>query len=479
MPATSAATGRVERLAYVAASTPGRVWIAVFSGAALVPSLGYLALPFALAIAVASFRTGWRRSIVSALAVAVCAVNLLPAKAGAYGLPAAALLLGGGWIAGLLVWTRLRGRHALLVLHALALAVLAAVCVAAGRTFLSGMTAAGLCALVPELLWRSSYWIKWRQRQPSRAPVWQNLFTALPFLGAGGVPFGKGPGFFAKYEASDSKTLAASQVEGVRLLALALLWRGTDAVLQLALWGIRTSWLGSWRPFVRAPLPSMEMLLRIPASFALWQRWGGLYGELLHNIIALAFYGHTIVGIFCLLGFRIPRNTRAPLAAATIVDFWARYYFYFKELLMDFFFFPAFVRTSASPVLLRTLLATWAAAFVGNSYYHAALYAPVLAGGDAHGYRSLVLARLVYCGLLATGLSLSFARALKKPQRVRQKVPRVPRAGQFLLVATFFAAIHVWNYGGAPIPLERRWHLWKTLVGMDTNIRPARAYSGR
>jgi hypothetical protein len=403
MPAASAVRSPVERLAHVAATAPGRVWIAVFSGVALEPALGYLALPFALAIAVASFRTRWRRSILSALAVGVCAVNFLPAKAEAYRLSVAMLLLGGGWIAALLLWTRVRGRHALLVLHALALAVLAAVCALRGRSLLSGMTAAGLCALVPELLWRSSYWIKWRQRQPGRAPVWQNLFTVLPFLGAGGVPFGKGPGFFAKYEALDGKALAASQVEGVRLLALALLWRGTDAVLQLAMWGIRTSWLGSWRPFVRAPLPSMDLLLRIPASFALWRRWGGLYGELLHNIIALAFYGHTIVGVFCLLGFRIPRNTKAPLAAATIVDFWGRYYFYFKELLMDFFFFPAFVRTSAAPVMWRTLLATWVAAFLGNFYYHAALYAPVLATGDTRGYRSLVLARLIYCALLATG----------------------------------------------------------------------------
>lgn len=477
MAGASASAGRSARLAYVAASVPGKIWIAVFSGAALAPALGYLALPFALAIALASFRVEWRRSILSVLALGVCALNFLPAKPGAYQIPVGMLLLGGGWIAALLVWTRrVRGRHALIVLHALALAVLAGLVAARGRFLLSGMTAAGLCALVPELLWRSSYWIKWRRRQPGRVPIWQNLFTAVPFLGAGGVPFGKGPAFFAKHETPDGKALAASQLEGCKLLALALAWRAADAVLQLALWGVRTNWLGAWRPFAKAPLPSMELLVRIPASFALWQRWGGLYGELFHAIIMLAFYGHTIVGVFCLMGFRIPRNTQAPLLATTIVDFWGRYYFYFKELLMDFFFFPAFVRTPAAPVLWRTMLATWAAAFLGNFYYHVGLYAPVLASGDARGYRSLVLARLIYCALLASGLCLSFARALKKPQAAAGKARRT---GQVIVVATFFALLHVWNYGGAPIPLERRWHLWRTLVGMDTNIRAIQAQGGR
>jgi hypothetical protein len=349
---------------------------------------------------------------------------------------------------------------------------LAAFCVSRSRSLLSGTAAAALCALVPELLWRSAYWIKWRLRQRDHAAVWINLFTALPFLGAGGVPFGKGPAFFARHEAADAGQLASAQVEGVRLLALALVWRAADAALQWLLWGVRTSWLPAWTPFAQAPLPSMETLMRIPASFALWQRWGALYGELFHNIIALAYYGHTIVGVFCLMGFPIPRNTKAPLLAVTIVDFWSRYYFYFKELLMDFFFFPAFLRTSRLPVLWRTVLATGAAAFLGNLYYHLVLYAPVLGSGDTRGYRSLVSARVIYCALLAAGLSVSFARSLKKPPAAG-RAPLVRRAAQALAVGTFFALLHVWNYGGAPIPIERRMHLWKTLVGVDTKITRA------
>jgi hypothetical protein len=476
MAAPSAALDHRGKLEYVAATAPGKVWIAAFSCIALLPAVGYLAIPFALAIGLASFRPGWRRSIFSTAALTLFALNFISAGPAPERLRATLLLVATVWITGLLAWTRRPGgQHVLWALHAMAIVAMAGICAARGRLW-SGTAAAALCTLVPELLWRSSYWIKWRRREQGCVPIWRHLFAALPFLGAGGVPFGKGPSYLAKHEALNGKALAASQVEGVRLLSIGLAWRAVDSLLQLTLWGIRVPWLGDWHPFAKALLPSMETLMRIPASYALWQRWGGLYGELFHNIIALAFYGHTIVGFFCLMGFRIPRNTSAPLATTTIVDFWGRYYFYFKELLMDFFFFPAFLKTSSMPVIWRTVLATWAAAFFGNFYYHVILYAPVLASGDTRGYRSLVMARMMYCALLATGLSISFARVLR--QTAAPKGSRIRKACQVIVVASFFAFLHVWNYGGAPISMERRWHLWKTLAGMETKVGVAYSNTG-
>jgi hypothetical protein len=459
-----------RRIEFVASTPPGRVWIAVFSAVALAPSFGYLALVFAAAIGLAAFRQTWRRPTVSALAVIVCLFEFVPRWQ--------AFALATCWIALLLVWTQFaRKGRPVPWLHAISALLLASICIARGSSFLGGVTAGTLCALVPELLWRSHYWIKWRLRQTGQPPVWNNLFAALPFFAAGGVPFGKGPAYLAKHEAAGPGELASSQIEGVKLLLLAGLWRVADAALQWTLWGIPTSWLPAWTPFQRAPLPSMELLMRIPASFALWQRWAALYGELFHAVLALAWFGHTIVAAFCLLGFHIPRNTQSPLTATTIVDFWGRYYFYFKELLMDFFFFPVFLKTSRLTVLWRTMLATAAAAFLGNLYYHAVLYSPILASGDTRGFRSLLSARVVYCALLAAGLCASMARALKRPQ-ARTASP-LRRAAQVFVVATFFALLHVWNYGGPPIPMERRLHLWKTLVGVETNLRAIQLQSGR
>lgn len=133
------------------------------------------------------------------------------------------------------------------------------------------------------------------------------------------------------------------------------------------------------------------------------------------------------------------------------------------------------------PVLWRTLLATCSAAFLGNLYYHIVLYSPVLAGGDTHGFLSMVYARAVYCALLAAGLCASFARVLrkKKPAAAASRTWLPRRITQAVVVCTFYALLHVWNYGGPPIPLERRVHLWKTLVGMETNIRLSRPVPAR
>ena len=77
-----------------AQSAAGRVWLAAFAAAALYPGLDYMALAFAAAIGLASFRPGWRRPTLSTLAILVCVRASLPSW------PALALLA--LWMAGLL-----------------------------------------------------------------------------------------------------------------------------------------------------------------------------------------------------------------------------------------------------------------------------------------------------------------------------------------------------------------------------------------
>ena len=59
-------------------------------------------------------------------------------------------------------------------------------------------------------------------------------------------------------------------------------------------------------------------------------------------------------------------------ASATLVEFWNRYYYYFKELLVRFFFMPVFMQLGGKLrdwPRLRLFVAVFAAAFVGNIYY--------------------------------------------------------------------------------------------------------------
>jgi hypothetical protein len=464
----------------LAAQSPlGRVWITAFAGGALYPAFGYTAAPIAAAIGLASFRPAWRRSVLTLLAILICSWNLAPqvmigvSRQATKRLTLEALGLAVVWMGLLLAWTRWSprwparlARHSLLLLHAMAIGLIVGIWVMHGGGVLVSLAAGGLSSMVSEFLWRSSYWIKWRSRQPAKVPVWSNLFAAIPFLGAGGVPFGKNPAYFAKYEALDADRLVSSQLEGIRLLALAQVWRMADAALSGWLWA-KPSWLPVWAVPRHPLVPTMETMLHLPALYSLGYRWAALYGELFHAILILAVFSHTIVGIFCLMGFQIPRNMKSPLLAGTILDFWSRYYFYFKELLMDFWFFPVFLRTSRLPVFWRTMLATVAAAFVGNLYYHVVLYWPTMAAGGSAEFLSRIEARVIYCALLAAGLCGSFARSLRRSQAKHRSAaaPSVPRRiFQGLVVSGFFALLHVWNFLGAQISVHDRLRLWEYLL---------------
>jgi hypothetical protein len=160
------------------------------------------------------------------------------------------------------------------------------------------------------------------------------------------------------------------------------------------------------------------------------------------------------------MGYCIPRNTRAPLWSNSILDFWTRYYFYFKELLLDFFFFPVYLKLKRFSPALRTIIATFAAACAGNFYYHLLLYTgPLLKLGEANvsGYLHWIAARAVYCVLLATGLSVSMVRTFRDPKRVRR------RWAGIVISATFFAFIHIWSAGDETILIGQRWRLLQSL----------------
>jgi hypothetical protein len=99
------------------------------------------------------------------------------------------------------------------------------------------------------------------------------------------------------------------------------------------------------------------------------------------------------------------------------------------------------------PAFARTLAATFAAAFVGNVYYHLFLYAPEWMQPDGGRFGSMVLVRCVYCAFLAAGLGWSLARTSRRTER-----PRWKQAAGILGAAVFFALLHIWNYHEAESP---------------------------
>jgi D-alanyl-lipoteichoic acid acyltransferase DltB (MBOAT superfamily) len=177
------------------------------------------------------------------------------------------------------------------------------------------------------------------------------------------------------------------------------------------------------------------------------EAWASLYCELVRHVLRLASSGHRVIGILRLFGFNVFRNTYKPLLAESILEFWNRYYYYFKELLVAFFFIPTFTRLGGKLrrwPQLRLFAAVFAAAFIGNMYYHLLNLESLLVTGrvlDAiYGLRS----RFFYCLLLAIGLYVSMARQQQRGGAAQSSNPAA-RFRRIFGVWTFFGLIYIWN----------------------------------
>ena len=91
----------------------------------------------------------------------------------------------------------------------------------------------------------------------------------------------------------------------------------------------------------------MEALLPLGARVPWTAAWSALYAGLVWDVLKIAARGHEIVGALRLFGFNVFRNTYKPLLAPSLVEFWNRYYYYFKEML-------AWAKTQTRPGWLET-----------------------------------------------------------------------------------------------------------------------------
>jgi hypothetical protein len=186
------------------------------------------------------------------------------------------------------------------------------------------------------------------------APFWTNAAGA-------GTPLCKGAAYLRRIEAKNPKELAVTQLKGLQLLVWCVLLKVIWAAGHLLAFGT-TGW-GMGIPGLDAVIASNQL----PAPYLCW---ASLLTGFADTMLAMAVWGNTIVACCRMAGFRALRNTYRPLEATSIADFWNRYYYYFKELLVDFFFYPTYTRYFKTNRKLRLFAATLAAATFGNMLYH-------------------------------------------------------------------------------------------------------------
>jgi hypothetical protein len=306
----------------------------------------------------------------------------------------------------------------------------------------------GLAINLPFFLWRLGYMlISAKRGKVAGTRFRDHLMYLCPVYGGSNTPYGKGLEYLSRHEAKDEEALARAQLAGIRLLILAGLWRGVRLIMDGLVFGLDNPVHHVLGGFA-LEIPRLGQLLKQPEMASIGIAWVSLYCELIKDVLDLAVKGHQIIGILRLSGFYVFRNTYKPLLAESVVEFWNRYYYYFKEIMADFFFFPTFVSWFRKQFVLRLFSAVFMAAFVGNMYYHLIRLGEQLAQAHFNDIWLTLHARLFYCFLLSLGIFVSMLREQRQAGKSGARRGMVRRGLSIFGVWTFFAVINIWNQKG-------------------------------
>lgn len=320
---------------------------------------------------------------------------------------------------------------------------------------------------LPYLLWRCGYMLMSGQRgKAAHTGLRDHLFYLWPIWDGTNTPAGKGFDYLSQREAQSVEATAKSQLAGLKALFLSLFMELGKLVMGGLVYGDRKNLLTRLLPGVTLGIPRLKYIVAGALSASLRTAWLSLYCDLIWETLSIAATGHVWVGIIRLWGFNVFRNTYKPLLAESIVDFWNRYYYYFKEVLVEFFF-PTYLRYFRTWPKARMFIAIFAAAFVGNMYYHLLqAKSPLVAGEVAKLWQSLG-PRSVYCFLLTIGIYVSMLRQEKKRGQVadaKSTTAKIRRVIKIAGVWTFFALINFWNVrSGGTLP--ERFQLFLSFFG--------------
>lgn len=335
---------------------------------------------------------------------------------------------------GFLAWQRRTGRtgaagRPLMVLIFVQLAILvAAIAVPEGNFVHASLwTFAGVFV---SSMWMLAY-VAIDQKVGVALPAAARPALVRPFWGGGGEGIGKSWGYLSKFDAKTPEDLAATRLKALKLAVWALVLAGVMKLAEAVFYG------------QAGLLPIQDAVLAHAAGEGLGvvRNWGSVLANYLVDLLLISVWGHFLVAAVRMLGFRISRNTRNPLASRSIAEFWNRYFFYFKEMLVDFFFYPAFVRFFKKSPKLRIAFATLCAAGLGNFLFHFLRETHVFRDRSLLEGLAVFQSQAFYALVLAAGLIVSQLRGRKaKPEDgffAYHVAPRVTVIGFFCFLKIF------------------------------------------
>ncbi len=309
-----------------------------------------------------------------------------------------------------------------------------------------------LLTLVGPYLWFFAYALG---DYTSRAhdPYKLQVGTFFPFWvgsSSSSTPIGKGAAYLRTVEAHTPKDLAVVQLKAIKLLLWLLCLRLALTLFYAIVYG---GVFPAAEAFFRAHgvpllnLPTLAAALDQTAagnSPRLPLAWAAVVAHFIVAMIGVPIAGNMVVACTRMAGFNILRNTYKPLYATTVAEFWNRFYFYFKELLVEFFFFPTYVRYFKRHRRLRLAAATFAAATLGNLVYHFCRdseyvydmgFWPALAGLQVYAFYALVL---------GGAIAVSQLRGKRAPETLPLHRRVLSSAG----VIGFYCLLEIFDYEG-------------------------------
>ena len=292
-----------------------------------------------------------------------------------------------------------------------------------------------------------------RSRAP--APLVLQMSVLRPFWSPAYLPFGKGAAFLRKHLSKTPQEVAVTQLKAIKLLVWADLLFGLLAAL---------GWLFDERiavPDVEAAIDAFLAGRPYPRAMA----WAAIVLAAARYALQVAAWAHLFIGIARLAGYRLPRGSWRPLQARTLMDYFNRFHYYFKELLVDLFFMPTFFRMFRHHPRLRMFFATFMAAGVGNAIWHFTRTIDVVAANGLAGALTSYTSYLFYAALLAAGVGLSQVRA---NMGLRPATTPVARIASFIFVWSFVIGIHVFGDGSRIHTLTERLRFMAALLGLST-----------
>lgn len=230
-------------------------------------------------------------------------------------------------------------------------------------------------------------------------PVAHQFGSFHPFWGSTTVPLPKGLSYWRRIEAKTPEDLAVTMIKGVKLI----------------LWCLLLSLVNHYFAFVHQKfgiptLPGCITAFTQGKPYPLVISWLSIPIDILDGILSLSVWGHIVIATCRMAGFRALRNTYAPLSSQTVAEFWNRYYYYFKELLVDMLFYPTFIRFFKRNPAIRTSFATFVAVTVGVNLFHF-MRDIHLAIGETLPRAIMNYPYVFYSVLLALGISISQIRS--------------------------------------------------------------------